>query len=357
MTSSGKRAVAAISIILLLAIIAGVWTFHGPSKPIFTGPAAAPGLLDLLPANAPILAYADLASLRSSSLGPALASFGDPRYLDPDYSKFIKETGFDYTKDLDRVAVAAWPETVTAAKGGSKQETEVKILAVAEGRFDRAKIAAYAQRNGTLKQSGAREIYEISSGKVGANISLTFLADGRIAISQGMPLDSVSSAQDHGTANPEMTKRIERVAGGTFFVVARANDLATASQIPELQTGPMRKSIDSITMLTLAGQPEAKKLTIAVEGQCDSLPHALQLMATLEGVRLLGRVALAGAAKNHQIDAADAATLDSLLAMAKVSRSENYVRVKVELSSEFLQGAAESKAGPTGPAPVSPLHR
>lgn len=355
MTSSGKRAVVAISIIILLVIIAAVYAFHSRSKTALVGPAAAPGLLDLLPADAPILGYADLVSLRSSSLGPALASLGDPRYLDPDYAKFIRETGFDYTKDLDRVAVAAWPSTATAAKGGGQKQTDVQILAVAEGRFDRAKIAAYAQQSGTVKQNGARQIYEMPSGKAGPNILLTFLADGRIAISQGMPLDSVLTGQDHGSPNPAMTKRTERVAGATFFVVARANDLATASQVPELQTGPMRKSIDSIQMLTLAGKPDANKLTIAVEGQCDSLPHALQLMATLEGVRILGRVALAGAAKNHQIDQADAATLDKLLAMAAISRSENYVRIRVELSSEFLQGAAESKAGPTGAA--SPLHR
>lgn len=353
MTTSGKRALAAVVIILLLAVIAGAYLMRSKRAPVGSGAGAQakqPGLLDMLPPDAPIIAYGDLAALRSSSLGPALASLGDPRFLDPDYARFIRETGFDYTRDLDRVALAAWPPA--AGKGGSAAGgQDVVLLAVAEGRFDRTKIAAYAQRSGRVTQHGASVIYVMSSGKPGVNISLTFLGADRIAISQGMPLDTIVDPSNYTAQNPALESRIARVAGSTFFAVARANDLASASGIPELQTGPMRKSIDSIQTLTIAGQPDADKITISAEGQCDSLPHALQLMAVLEGLRWVGRAALASAKDKHQIDAADAATLDKLLAMAAVSRSEDFVRVRVDLTSDFLQNAADNKA------PPSPLHR
>ena len=49
----------------------------------------------------------------------------------------MKNTGFDFSRDLDRVAIA-----IESAQHGSK------MTAVAEGHFDQAKIAAYATLKG-----------------------------------------------------------------------------------------------------------------------------------------------------------------------------------------------------------------
>src|ERR1700683_1167705 len=58
MTTSGKRALLAVSILLLLVTVAAAYVFRNRSKTLSLAPAGAPpGLLDLLPGDAPILAY------------------------------------------------------------------------------------------------------------------------------------------------------------------------------------------------------------------------------------------------------------------------------------------------------------
>jgi hypothetical protein len=352
MTSSGKRALMAVSVLIAIVAAAALYLLlrgsHGPLS--LNKPSAQPDLLTLLPSDAPILVYIDFSALRASSLGPTLASFSDPSNLDPDYAKFIRETGFDYSRDLDRLAFAAWPRTPAAAKGGNPQPPNIALLAVAQGRFDRAKIVAYVQRNGKVSRQGAIDVYDISSGSTGPQILLTFLSNDRIAISQGVPLDSAIAAANHPAPNPDLARRTARVAGSAIFAVARASDLATASGVPELQTGPIRKSINTIQLLTLSGQPDADKLTLSAEGQCDSLPHALQLVLTLQGLRFLGQAAVASAKSKNQMTPADAATLESILSSAVVSRSENFVRIRVDLNANALQGIAGGNSNPV-PAP------
>jgi hypothetical protein len=347
MTSSGKRALVAVCILIAVVAAAAFYIVRSSHRPVsLTKPGTQPDLLSLLPGDAPILAYIDFTALRASSLGPTLASFSDPSHLDPDYAKFIRETGFDYTRDLDRLAFAAWPRSTAVAKGGNPQPPNIALLAVAQGRFNRAKIVAYVQRNGKVSRQGANDVYDISSSSTSPQILLTFLSNDRIAISQGVPLDSAIAAANHPAPNPDLARRTARTAGSAMFAVARASDLATVSAIPELQTGPIRKSIDTIQILTLSGQPDADKLTFSAEGQCDSLPHALQLVLTLQGLRFLGQAAVASAKSKNQMSAADAATLESVLSSAVVSRSQNFVRIKVELNATALQGIVGDSSNP-----------
>jgi hypothetical protein len=53
--------------------------------------------------------------------------------IDPDYRRFIEATGFDYTRDLDKV-VLTW------------RRGELSIIA--SGRFDRARLESYAKSSG-----------------------------------------------------------------------------------------------------------------------------------------------------------------------------------------------------------------
>ena len=62
----------------------------------------------------------------------------------------MRDTGFDYERDLDRVAIAV-----------IKRAQETPFFAVADGRFDRKKIAAYASQNGTRETRGGREIFSV----------------------------------------------------------------------------------------------------------------------------------------------------------------------------------------------------
>ncbi len=70
-------------------------------------------MLSLLPPQAPYVVYADLATLRGSAFLNRLVAIIPAPKEDPEYLDFVRATGFDYTRDLDRVAIGVIPTTPT----------------------------------------------------------------------------------------------------------------------------------------------------------------------------------------------------------------------------------------------------
>src|SRR5579862_7629217 len=148
-----KRILAAIFVACIVVAVAFTYIHHrhveaqrqafDASSPIFanTPPAAnealprasSPDLVQQLPGGAHAVVFADMVELRASSFANELASLAPTPTQDPPYTNFVRDTGFDYTRDLDRVAAALWPQT-----------SPTSIVALAQGRFDEAKIERYA---------------------------------------------------------------------------------------------------------------------------------------------------------------------------------------------------------------------
>lgn len=88
-------------------------------------------LVQMLPPDRSAYVYLDVALLRSAGVLDEIA--GSPTLEDADYKKFAEETGFDYRKDLDGVAIAF--------RDGDR-------YFAAQGRFTWEKLAAYAPAHG-----------------------------------------------------------------------------------------------------------------------------------------------------------------------------------------------------------------
>lgn len=89
-------------------------------------------LLAALPDRAGATLYIDAGLARKAGV---LRHLSAPEALqEPDYRAFVEASGFDYTRDLDAVALRF-------AQGGG-------VWIAAAGRFDAAKLAAYAQARG-----------------------------------------------------------------------------------------------------------------------------------------------------------------------------------------------------------------
>lgn len=94
--------------------------------------AASPGeLLGALPEDGAVTVYADVRALRATGILERIA--GPATGQDAEYQEFVKATGFDYRRDLDAAALAL------AASAN---------YFVLRGRFDFAKLADYARRQG-----------------------------------------------------------------------------------------------------------------------------------------------------------------------------------------------------------------
>ena len=138
------------------------------------------------------MAYIDVAALRKLQTSPFAAILGlagaGPAE-DKEYAKFVSDTGFDYTRDLNAVAIALWP---TGLESSSKSTDENRVLAVAEGRFDQQKIKAYALRTGKVVTRGNRSIYSVPGDPA---VAFQFLSPSQIAIASGNnAIDSADAA-------------------------------------------------------------------------------------------------------------------------------------------------------------------
>ena len=110
------------------------------------GATARDTLLSAMPPQASTVVFADLAELRRAPFATEFYNWIPKNEVDAEYADFLGKTGFDYERDLDLIAVAV-----------IKGENESKLFAVAEGRFDRKKIEAYAAQSGTRETAtGAR---------------------------------------------------------------------------------------------------------------------------------------------------------------------------------------------------------
>ncbi len=94
-----------------------------------------------------------------------------------DYADFVRSTGFDFEKDLDRVVIASWP----AAPAKSQEKILRSPMAVLTGR----KFATTPLRKGKLDHQQGHEVFLFPTGdRLGFN-SIIFLNDHRIALVGG----------------------------------------------------------------------------------------------------------------------------------------------------------------------------
>jgi hypothetical protein len=335
--SSTKRALLAVAAMLVVIGAAlGAYFYFQHQPPGSPSAGAAPDLLGLLPADAPVIAYADVAALRrvaSSPLGAVLGLASPGPQADKDYADFVRDTGFDYTRDLDRAAIAAWPSALGTPAG---QAPIGRLLALGDGRFDRHKIEAYMLRTGRVAQTSPQLIYQAPGQSPGENIFVAFVTGSQIALATDMDLLTALAGGGKHARNPSMQARIERVAGAPIFAVA-ATDKLPNSVYAQLSGSPqLQKLARSIKSLTLAAKPDGENLNVALDGECDSMKNAFQLSVMIDGARMIGSAALSDPKNRRQMTREQYAFLSALLSSVNVNHQDKWVRVTLALTPEML---------------------
>jgi hypothetical protein len=306
-----------------------------PPNPSSADQANVPDLIQQLPAGAPAIVFVDVAALRASSFANELASLAPTSAQDPAYTEFIRATGFDYSRDLDRAAVALWPKT-----------SSTSVLALAQGRFDQAKIESYALRFGRLVKIRGQKIYEVREENSPRLIRFTFLASGEIALADGPALSQVLGAQNSHRLDPEMSARVARVSGAPVYAVARTQDLPADLGIDASHSAQLARLLRSVHAITAAARPAAADLKVSASAECDSTLDAFQLSTALQGLLWMGRAALADSKTQQQIGPQWPA-VDALLKAADISHDGHLVQLRIQITPQMLQAA---EAGPANGA-------
>jgi hypothetical protein len=348
-SNTTKRALIVFGVLVCFAAAtgAGLYFYYG-GRGIRSeiGPGRAPGVLSQLPSAAPVVAYIDVAALRKLQTSPIAAILGLAGATpteDREYAQFVNDTGFDYTRDLNTVAIAFWPSDLGAASKGS---TENRVLAIADGRFDQQKIKAYALRTGKVVMRGTRPIYDLPGDPA---VSFRFLSPAQISIASGAnAMDLADVTGSHGNSST-LQAGVERVAGAPIFAVARTNNLPNSFYLNFHSSPQLERLARSVQNLTLAGQPDGDQILATLDAQCDSNQNAFELATLLDGARILGSMALSDPKTRRQMTQTQIAFLNALISDAEISHQDTWVRLKIAITPEML-GAAPVAASTSAPA-------
>src|ERR1700686_2618379 len=97
---------------ILLIAIGGVYSYLRWGG---AGEGTRDALLPAMPADPNAVFFADLAELRPTQFAAELFKWAPRPAADAEYAQFVRDTGFDYERDLDRVALAVikhGPDTI-----------------------------------------------------------------------------------------------------------------------------------------------------------------------------------------------------------------------------------------------------
>jgi hypothetical protein len=310
--------------------------------------------LALIPADSNAVLFVDFGQLRQSPFVAQLYAWAPKPQVDADYAQFVKEAGFDYARDLDRMALAA-----------VKRGQESAVFAILDGKFDRQKISSYALKDGSIAKTEGHEIFCVPVSGTVKKISFAFLRNDRIALTNDANLALFLGARKGPEDVAEWRSRFGRLAGSPVFAVFR-QDAAIAAALAAQAPGGLRSPqlstlLDQLQWVTLAGKPENDRLRVIAEGECTTEPTARQLADMLNGVVLLAQAGLNDAKTRQQLDPAMREAYLELLKSADVSKIDRgdtkSVRLVFEITPGFLEAAR--KAPPVRPdsAPSTPAKR
>ena len=310
--------------------------------------------LALLPTDASVVFFADLNELRKAPFIGQLYDWAPKPQADEDYSQFVKETGFDYERDLDRVAVAV-----------EKHGMDSNLFAILDGKFDRQKIPAYALKDGSAIKSGGRDIYSVTVAGTVKKISFAFLKNDRIALTNDPNLNVLLNMKNRREGIAEWRERFERLAGSPVFAVIRqdaAIGSSLASQAPRgLRAPQLSTLLDQLQWITLAGKPENDRLRMVAEGESTTEATARQLVDVINGVVILAEAGLNDAKNRQQLDPTmRQAYLDLLRSVdvSKIDRGDTKsVRLVFEITPAFLNAARTSSPAAPESTPSKPRSR
>jgi hypothetical protein len=304
---------------------------------------SAESLIDALPTGASTLVYIDLAAIRASSFYEHRPDKSPLTVPNQDYEDFVRSTGFDFEKDLDRAVVGSWP--------APSEKEQRKNIAIAEGRFDRAKIQSYAASHGKIDHQRGREVFQFPASAGGGWNSAVFLDERHLALVSGQSVDALfaaRSAAPAAAADP-IRDRASRLDGAAAFAITHVapapGDDAGTGPLQGVPNSQLMALARSVRWVTFAARPEGDNLRVSMEGECDTDGDARQLQSALELLRVLGRVGLESPKTRESLSPAALASLQTLLKTAEVTQTAERVRVLLELTPQIFEAGPSPNQG------------
>ncbi len=288
--------------------------------------------------DASAVMFMDVAQLRSSPFLAELFRWAPKPAPDSDYAQFLEATGFNYESDLDRLAMSI-----------NRQPQSPTAFAVAEGRFDRKKIEAYAAKFASLRTADGKTLYAVPLSGSNRKAYFTFLREDRIAWAND---SSYFFQRPHSGSSTEWREHFSRLAGTPVFAVLRQESGAASALAQEapggLRSPQLAALLAQLQWISISAKPEGNLLRVGLEGECQGESTEHQLKELLSGLVMLAQMGLNDSKTRAQLDPELREGYLQLLQSADIQQVDRggskSVRVFFDVTPKLLESAGHSPA-------------
>jgi hypothetical protein len=245
--------------------------------PVALTRAAGPDELQYVPADAAVVAYANVSEVMSSSFRERFRRMEPDA---PDRDEFQRMTGLDIEHDIHSVVAAYLP----AAAGGRSDHGAVVI---ARGRFEQSRLENLAlEHGGSVEEyQGKRLLTHVKDGS--PEVALGFIDADLVALGS---FEAVKRAIDAGqgnniASNADLIRQVNELEGNNAWAVGRFDAIAQAGQLPS----EVRAHMPAIQWFSAAGHINGGLSgMLKVEAKDDESAQSLRDM--LRGVLAMGKM-------------------------------------------------------------------
>ncbi len=273
-----------------------------------SAPISAADMLSYIPPGESTLLYLDVQALRDSGILEKLA--GSTVAEEPEYKKFIAESGFDYRTDLDAVLSST---------------SDLQQLFLLKGRFDWKSLIKYASSHGGVCVNGFCRIPGDTP-----NRSISFYPVGTNVLSLGISRDEFSAGNLH--APKKKLAPAAEVPPQPVWLTVPASTLQNVEKLPA-GTKLFAKALAGAEKVVLALGPQQDRFELAMDVTCKTAEDAVRLRVELEGLTtMLGKLI----AREKQTP--NPSDLSGVLTAGSFQRVDRHVVGKWPIQKSFIEG-------------------
>ena len=257
-----------------------------------------PDELQFVPANAALVAYADVHDIMLSDLRQKVRS---ALQMKPDgQGEFQNQTGINIETDIDHVLAAIVPtgEQVGQMPGAP--------MVLARGRFDQVKIEALMREHGAQVEEykGVRLVVGGGQSGKGGSVSLAFLEPGLVAVGSPALIRGTVDLKTGGSSiatNDDMMGRI-RDLDGNAWAAGRFDALTSRATLPN----GVAQQLPSVTFFSAtahidSGIRGSLRAETRDEESANGLRDVVRGFLALGRMQASGRPEIAGALQSLQL--------------------------------------------------------
>jgi hypothetical protein len=202
--------------------------------------------LKFVPANAALVAYADVREIMTSELRQKIR-LAFPQQGDGQ-REFEAQTGINIETDIDRVIVSVVP---------GQEQAHGSALVLARGRFDQVKIEALMREHGARVEDykGVRLVVADAS-QSRPTVSLAFLEPGLVGVGSTMLVRGAVDLKAGGASiatNDEMMHLISELEAGDAWAAGRFDILTARANLPSDVT----QQLPAIKLFSVSAQVDS----------------------------------------------------------------------------------------------------